>query len=127
MQTEQEFAIINFLDYGMIKSFSESEQNTGKTWIDGKAIYQKTVDFGALPNATVKEVNHNISSLDTIIQTFCYAYSATFTEYLPIPYADSAGGTAQVQLKITPTTVKIAAGLNGSTYVCFCTLFYTKT
>ena len=35
-------------------------------WIDGKPLYEKTVDFGSLPNATTKEVPHGIEDVDTI-------------------------------------------------------------
>ena len=37
-------------------SYSTNEVKTGGKWIDGKPIYRKVVDFGALPNASEKTV-----------------------------------------------------------------------
>lgn len=50
-----------------INVYSTNEVDTGKTWIDGKPIYRKVVDCGLLPNNTFKDVSHNISNLDEII------------------------------------------------------------
>jgi hypothetical protein len=36
-------------------NYSTSEVATGETWIDGKPIYRKIIDCGALPNATTKK------------------------------------------------------------------------
>ena len=46
--------------------YSTEEKIIG-TWIDGRPLYQKTIDFGALPNATEKSVNHNISNINEVI------------------------------------------------------------
>lgn len=35
--------------------------------MDGKPLYEKTVDFGSLPNATAKEVPHGIEDVDIIL------------------------------------------------------------
>lgn len=48
-------------------TYSTSETIIG-TWIDGKPIYRKVVDFGALPNASSKTVSANIPNLDKIIK-----------------------------------------------------------
>mgnify|MGYP006875711587 CR=1 FL=1 len=47
-------------------NFSLSETYTGKLWIDGKKIYEKTINIGTLPNngnSGVKNVAHGISCL----------------------------------------------------------------
>ena len=41
-------------------SYSTAETWTGGYWIDGKKIYRKVVDCGALPNAATKNVPHGI-------------------------------------------------------------------
>lgn len=46
-------------------TYSYEERRVG-TWVDGKPLYEKTVDFGSLPNATVKEVPHGIENVDVI-------------------------------------------------------------
>ena len=47
--------------------YSETEQVIG-TWTDGKPLYQKTINFGSLPNAIEKRVLHNISNIDKIVR-----------------------------------------------------------
>ena len=39
---------------------SNIEQKTGETWIDGKPIYTKTINTGALKPSSAKNVAHNI-------------------------------------------------------------------
>lgn len=43
-------------------NYSTSETLIGK-WIDGKDLFQKTIDCGALPNASTKTVAHGITGL----------------------------------------------------------------
>ena len=47
-------------------SYSLTEHAVG-TWIDGSTVYEKTIDFGALPNATTKYVAHGITNLKVIV------------------------------------------------------------
>ena len=39
----------------MQNSYSTSEKFTGEYWIDGRPIYQKVINFGALPNGTTTD------------------------------------------------------------------------
>ena len=49
-------------------NYSFDEQDTGLTWIDGKKIYQKTIELNRLTTAGVNVyTNLNISNLDKII------------------------------------------------------------
>lgn len=43
--------------------YSTTEQIIG-TWIDGKPLYEKVVEFGAFPNRTTKSVAHGISNVN---------------------------------------------------------------
>lgn len=45
--------------------FSYDEARIG-TWIDGKPLYRKMFDLGALPNNTIKTIAHNIPDIDTM-------------------------------------------------------------
>ncbi len=51
-------------------SYSTTEQKTGGVWIDGKPIYRKVVNFGALLNTANKTVAHNIANIDKIVKMF---------------------------------------------------------
>lgn len=57
---------VDFATFGFNYSFEE--QATPYKWLNGKTIYVKTINFGNLPNNTVKKVPHNISNLDRIIK-----------------------------------------------------------
>ena len=46
--------------------YSTNEKLVGY-WVDGKAIYEKTVSCGALPNNNTKRILHGIANIDTII------------------------------------------------------------
>lgn len=53
----------NFAETTLINS--TEEQPTNQKWIDGKQIYRKVVEFGAVPVST-GNIAHGITSLDTI-------------------------------------------------------------
>ena len=65
--------------------YSLEEQFTGKHWIDGKKIYQKTVNFGQLPAVnTYKYVSHDVSNLEQMISMTGIATSpGATTLYFP--------------------------------------------
>jgi len=117
---------------GLHKDYSTSEQATDRTWIDGRTIYQKTIDFGLLPNATLKSVAHGISNLDFTIAWEAVAADTTGggagnTEY-PLPASNTASLPNQIQLQINTTgaTINIRTGSNRSSYYAYITLFYVK-
>ena len=54
--------------------YSTDEKVVG-TWIDGKTLYEKTIDFGALPLTTTKTLAHNIANVDKIWAYDGFVYS----------------------------------------------------
>ena len=105
--------------------YSTEEQIVG-TWIDGKPIYRKVIDCGALPNSTLKQVPHGISDIDAIVSfngvTFAKNKTAT-----PIPYVytDSIN---TVSLFLEGTNVCIQTFGDKTSYInTYVTLEYTKT
>ena len=48
-------------------TYSTDEHVVGK-WIDGSDIYEKTINTGAMPNTTTKDVAHNITDLGKVIE-----------------------------------------------------------
>lgn len=48
-------------------NYSTEEQWTGRLWVDGKKIYQKTIEFGAMPLNTVKSIPLDISGFHRLI------------------------------------------------------------
>ena len=47
--------------------YSNDEADTGKKWIDGKAIYRKIISIEHMPDADTITIPHGITNLETII------------------------------------------------------------
>lgn len=105
--------------------YSTSEQDTGIKWIDGKVIYQKTINFGNLPNATTKTVNHEISNIENVIDIKALAYYSgqVYGEMMPLVYA---GHTFRIIVRSTYIEIQCPSD-NWSSYGCYVTIYYTKT
>ena len=108
-------------------NFSESEQNTGFTWIDGRYIYKKTINFGALPNATSKTMALGISNIAMIISLSGVAVqSGSFCR--PLPYTSSDTQANNIALYTTDSNnLTITTGSDRSYLTGYITLYYTKT
>lgn len=105
-------------------NYSTTEVDTGQKWVDGKTIYKKTINFGALPNATSKKVAHNIASFSRVIRTegvACYTNGVS----LPLPFVSNVQN-ASVELSVNSTEITIAAGTNRSGATAYTTVYYTK-
>lgn len=110
--------------------YSTTEKMVGQ-WIDGKPIYQKTINVGALPNSATVLINHNISNIDKVIGLNAVGISST-GGCLPLPYtyaSGSQGGTVADNIKIgvSTTEISIATGKDRSSITGYVTLHYTKT
>lgn len=103
-------------------NYSTSEVDTGFTWVDGKTIYKKTVNFGALPNNTTKAVAHSISNLGQVIRID--GIVNTGSSWQPLGYYD--GGATRVAYAGN-TNVNIYTTSDQSGFSAYITLYYTKT
>ena len=106
--------------------YSTSEQDTGCKWIDGKPIYKKTVDIGALPNAGSKTVAHGIANLGLVIKAEGFA-SGSGGVRVTFPFASVAAVGDQIAMRFEPTNIVILTGVNRSGFSGYVTLYYTKT
>lgn len=118
---------------GLHEDYSTSEQATNRKWIDNRTIYQKTIDFGLLPNTAAKNVVHGITALDFVIAWEAVAYDTTGggagnTEFV-LPAANTASLANQVQVQIIAAggSVQMRTGANRSAFYGYITLFYVKT
>lgn len=110
----------------IILDYSTSEINTGAKWIDGSAIYKKTVNFGALPNNTTKTVAHGISGLAKVIKMEGYTKNSNNVfQMLPYVPTNSAYLT-NVHTDLTNIEMQSIGDLSGYTE-CYVTLYYTKS
>jgi hypothetical protein len=110
-----------------LSDYKLGEVNTGERWINGQLIYCTIVDFGALPNATTKNVAHNISPIGQLVDLRGIAQAAGPT-VRPLPYAPDPAGTVAtgIQLSLTSTNVVIKTGADYSTSNGYVFVYYTK-
>ena len=111
-------------------SYSTTEQVVG-TWIDGKPIYRKVVDFGALPNATTKSVAHNIANIDFIVNVWGMAKRENTdndVNFFPINESRPLNNIDAIGLFASETSVIIQTGANRSNVpITYVVIEYTKT
>ena len=113
----------NSFKYADENDYSTNETIVG-SWIDGKPLYQKTIDCGAFPNSSSKQVNHNISNIDKIVCSKGDAFSSTSGDAVSTPYYD---GTNLVRATVNKTRINLTSNFNASSYNCYFTMKYTKT
>ena len=112
----------------IIEDYSTSEVNTGAKWIDGSPIYKKTVNFGALPNTTYKEVAHNISNLARVIKTEGWAWRSGNQWIYPLPFPSPSGTAYDISFVITSTTIRLETGSDRTGLTeSYITIYYTKS
>lgn len=110
-----------------LPSYFTTETDTGMKWIDGKTIYRKVIDFGALPNATEKVVQHGINNLDTIVNVSCISKNTSNGVYFIIPLASTAGLSSCIYILATTQNITIGAGSDRTSFnKTYVTLEYTK-
>jgi len=109
-------------------NYSTTEQVIGK-WIDGKPLYQITVDCGMGKNATAWTTTVNISNVENIIYMEGIALG---TETKPVPFVHPGGLDYQIQLDVRDFTsssfgVLINLRSNYTSKHFYVTVRYTKT
>lgn len=110
-------------------SYSTLEVKTNATWIDGKPIYKKTVNIGALPNATTKSVAHGITSIGTFIDAKGSALRSSDSIWFQIPNVPNptAGIDTGIGLTVSSSNIEISTGRDRTNMTGYVTLWYTKT
>lgn len=114
-----------------IGSYSLEEVETPFTWIDGKKIYKKTINFGALPNATAKDVYHDINNFKRVIKVegiMTYQISgSTGLECTVLPFASCSRTEDNIEITIFPASIRVYTKYDWSQREAIFTLYYTKS
>lgn len=124
---DNKFHLEGSVDY----KYSSAEREIG-TWIDGKTIYQKIIDFGALPSTTTKNVAHSITGLNLngFLQASLVAYKSSPSTSTPlnVPGLCTVGASAgELALSIGATNVTAVSTADESAYTnSYVILKYTK-
>ena len=117
--TVGEYTVQGFEDY------SEEEKVIGR-WIDGRPLYQKTVDCGLLPNNTQKQVTCEIENLKQIVSLSGIANHINRKEYKHLPYVHNYT-TYNILTEYRENYILINTTYDFSNYNGHVTIRYTKT
>lgn len=109
---------------GIAHHYSTNETVVG-TWIDGKTLYEKTIDCGALPNGQSKDIT-TPSGMKYLVNAEGFAYNTNDLGYqrlVPFP----AGGTNDIRVDLQDGIIRIVTFANWDGYNAYLTIQYTKT
>lgn len=109
-----------------VADYSTEEHATGQKWIDGKDIYFKTIDFGALPNSTTKSVSSGLTN-EFIVKMDAFAYKSDAFYPLPFVSVTTLNDCIRTGYNKTNHTVDIVTSGDKTTISAYVTLYYTKT
>lgn len=105
--------------------YSEEEKIVGN-WIDGKPLYRKVINFGALPNNTTKTIAHNISNVDMVIGISGVAFVNGLFYPLPLQYR-GVDSTYNVEINVSKADVIMSSNTDRSNLSAYVVLEYIKT
>lgn len=104
--------------------YSDTEHIVGE-WIDGRALYAKTISCGALPNTTEKKISHYIDNLDMVVDLRGMAIKDGYS--FPIPFASSADSISCIHVFVNNGDIVIGAGKDRTSFTqSYITIKYTK-
>lgn len=106
-------------------NYSTDEQVVG-TWIDGKTLYEKTVDCGALPNNDSKQVAHGITNIDKIVNFVGIAYAMSSGTAIQLAYP-SSNSTFAIDMSVNNTNIVFLTFTDRTSFNGYVTIRYTKS
>lgn len=107
-----------------LPDFATAEASTGRKWIDGKTIYQKVVDIGALLNNAEKSVPHGIAGLGTVVALTGTVKNAGGVQLI-LPFV-SISSPFCIALYNDAANILIATGNDRTAYSGYAMIQYTK-
>lgn len=108
-------------------SYSNTETDTGTTWVDGKAIYKKTLSYNNTAVANNTTLDHGIANINEVVKV--EAHLNNDGTYMGYP-TTVTGGAGDLGIRVSKTQIIFigndswSANANRTTYV---TIYYTKT
>lgn len=110
-------------------NYSETEIDTGYTWIDGKKIYKKTIkSTSGLTAGSSVTINHGITNLDIVVNFEGIFVGSTGTFPLPhgAPTTNSFGGNVAMMWLANSTNIRVYSNYTASGTI-YITFYYTKS
>ena len=106
--------------------YSLDEQIVG-TWIDGKPIYQKTIDCGYLPAKASKTVSIGVSGIDNVVSYEAICRDSTNNIFIILPFAH-VDNNYSILMRVQSNNIFLYTETpDYSTYYTIATVQYTKT
>lgn len=108
-----------------LTKYSTTQETAVGTWIDGKTIYVKAYDFGALPNKASKSIPLNISGLDKILKVS--GITSRNNEYhFPLPFI-ATQDEYNIILNITENNITVRTAWDRTDFTqTYIYVYYTK-
>lgn len=107
-------------------NFSTDEKVIG-TWVDGKPLYQKTIDCGTLPNASDKYVDTGVTNVKDVIFSIGMAYNSDHTGKIVLPRILKDNADIMYSFTSDLSRIRIITESNRSSVYAYITLQYIKT
>lgn len=132
IQLEEGTTATTYTPFQNLKPYSNNyatEEIVVGQWITGKPIYRKVIDFGALPNATTKQVDTNITN-GVIVKAYGVAnYTSNNATQIPLPYVDPStlGNSIMLIVREYGTKAEIKTTINYTAFNAYVILEYIKT
>ena len=113
--TNIDFSTLGFGNY------SETEVDTGFTWVNGKTLYKKTIYISSLPNNTTGYYDHNISNMETPVKIEPILMNGAETASWVVPYK------ILDLVTVNNTRIEVETLYDFSSYHMYVTIYYTKS
>ena len=100
------------------------QETATNEYIDGKQVYLKIINCGALPNATQKTVAHGLSNFEMV--DIRAVFSGTSGDKIYVPHINLNNLSSSVGMSVNNTNIYLNTGINYSGYTGYVTIYYTK-
>lgn len=121
-ETQQDYVLQSLLE---ADNYSTDEVATGKKWIDGKTIYRKVLDIGAISTGGSKNIAHNVANFSEY--THIEGIAKANDLYMTLPFTAVAAATYNVQIQMSATDVRVYCAPGSFISSGFIVIEYTKT
>lgn len=108
--------------------YSTNEQVIG-TWVDGKPLYRKVLNFGSLPNAGTKDISVGSTNINQVIDLRGFAFNSAGAT-MPLPYPHNSNVTQNVTMSYSGGSngvIYVATESDRSSFSAYVIVEYTKT
>jgi hypothetical protein len=114
------FSIASAINRREVSLYTTAELRNGVEWQIGNeqhGVLRKVIDFGTLPNATTKNVAHNITTNTNTFFTKIYGVSKdpSTPQWIPLPFASTTSAN-NISLLVNNTNVVITTGVDRTAF-----------